>query len=105
MPSDTPTLLEWSEENLSKAISDLYKDAESDPALHGRLLSDPFGALSSRINIPEEYRGGTFAREKNLKTILLYVPASGVKSEAMPEGTAEEQQADYEITCTTITQW
>ena len=107
MPENTPSERpEWNEENLTKAIADLYREAETDEALHQRLMAEPFETLKSRINVPEEYRGGIFAREKGKKTMALYVPPFGAGGQALPEGTTEaEPQTDYEILCTVYPPW
>ena len=106
MPDEPAEKLEWNEENLSRVVSDLYKEAETDQALHDQLLADPFAVLNTRINVPDDYRGGVFSREKNKKATILYVPDYGVAREALPEGTREaEPPPDYEILCTVPTQW
>lgn len=107
MPENNPSELpEWNEENLTKAISDLYREAQTDEALHRRLMTTPFEVLNSRINVPEEYRGGIFVREKGKKTMALYVPPFGAQNDALPEGTTEaEPQTDYEILCTMHPPW
>ncbi len=107
MPEITPSeRLEWNEENLTKVIADLYREVETDEALHKRLMSHPFEVLSSRIDVSEEYRGGIFTREKGKKTMALYVPPFGTPSGVLPEGTAEsEPQDNYEILCTIRPPW
>ncbi len=97
---------EWNEENVTKVIADLYREAETDEDLHKRLMTHPFEVLSSRIDVPEGFRGGIFAREKGKKTMALYVPPFGTHNEVLPEGTAEaESQSNYEILCTVHPPW
>ena len=106
MPDNPAELLEWNEENLSKVTTDLYKEAETDQALRDQLMANPFQVLSSRINVPEGYSGGIFAREKGQPTMMLYVPSFGATRAVLPEGTTEaEPPPDYEIVCTMGTLW
>ena len=107
MPNNSPSdRLEWNEENLSKVIADLYAEAETDQALHDQLLADPFEVLDGRIIVPDDYRGGIFARERNKKTLALYVPETGRTRASLPEGTTDAvPQLDYEILCTLPTEW
>lgn len=107
MPENIPSELpDWGEENVTKVIADLYREAQADEALHKRLMSHPFEVLNSRINVPEEFRGGIFARERGKETMALYVPAFGAQSETLPEGTtADEPQTDYDILCTVHPPW
>ena len=106
MPDESPEKLEWNEENFAKVTSDLYKEVETNHTLRGQLMANPFAALSSRIAVPESYRGGVFAREKGQQTLMLYVPAPGASRVALPEGTSDAQSApDYEILCTVGTLW
>ena len=107
MPLDTPgELPEWNEENLDLVVSVLYREVETDQALHRRLMSNPFEVLSERIKVPEDFAGGIFTVEKGRQSMALYVPAFGTQSEALPEGTTEaEPQGDYDILCTTKPPW
>ncbi len=108
MPTNDPiNQLDWNEENLQRTVSDLYREAESDEGLRQRLLADPFGVLSSRIAIPESYRGGILLTEKGRDSIVLYVPAPTPQSSAtLPEGTSEVSPAkDYQILCTFDPEW
>ena len=106
MPDAPSEPLEWNEENLTKVVADLYREAETNQELHGQLLANPFETLSSRIRVPDDYRGGIFAREKNLNVLMLHVPSYGATTEALPAGTTQaEPQQDFEILCTVYTQW
>ena len=98
--------LDWNEENLTTVLADLYQAAEADEGLYQRLLSSPFDVLNERIEVPEAYRGGIFAREKGMKVMMLYPPARDVTRQALPEGTTEaEPQKDFDPICTEITIW
>lgn len=100
MPNQSD-LLEWNEENFARVVGDLFREAETDASLHQRLLTEPFEVFSTRIAIPEEYRGGFFAREKGRKALIIYVPSRERTAEALPEGTTDaESQSSYEILCT-----
>lgn len=105
--SDAPSeRLEWNEENFAQVVADLYREAETDQALHERLLANPYEVLSGRITVPESYRGGMFAREKGQDIMMLYVPAFGVARAALPEGTSDsEAKPDFEPICTVETLW
>ena len=98
--------LEWNEENLSTALTELYREIESNETLRRQFLTDPFTVLSGLIAVPEEYRGGLFAREKGKKVMMLYPPAIGATREVLPTGTTQaEVQPDYDPICTVITIW
>jgi len=108
MPTnDSPELLEWNEANLEQVTSELYRQIETDEALRGRLMNEPFEVLRSRIAIPESYRGGVFLSEKGHDTMMLYVPPRGATaSEALPEGTSEASpQPGYQLLCTPDEPW
>ena len=106
MPDAPSNLLEWNEENFASVVSAIYRDAETDQSLHDKLMSDPFAVLSTRINVPEDCRGGIFARTRNQQMIVLFVPSYGVARAEMPQGTTEaEEQPDFEVVCTTSTIW
>lgn len=108
MPTNNPTnQLEWSDENLERVISDLYREIESDEELRQRLLTEPFDVLSSKIAIPESYRGGILLAPKGQDTMVLYVPAVDARRpDAVVEGTTEEMpQKDYQVLCTEIPPW
>ncbi len=103
MPSER---LEWNEENFKAVLADLYREIETDESLRQRMLADPFAVLSERLLVPETYRGGIFAREKGLQTLMLYLPAPGTTRRANPEGTTEiEPQEDYDPLCTAWPIW
>ena len=108
MPTNNPTnQLNWNEENLQRTVSDLYREVETDEGLRQRLLADPFEVLSSRIAIPESYRGGILLTEKSRDSMVLYVPAFGAQSSvALPEGTSEASTPkEYQILCTLDPEW
>ncbi len=108
MPTDNPTNpLDWNEENLERVVTDLYREIETDDGLRQRLLTDPFDALSSRIAIPESYRGGILLTPKGQDTMVLYVPAVNAgRTEAAVEGTSEETpQKTYQMLCTELPLW
>ena len=103
MPDADPAeRLEWNEENFSKVVADLYREAQSDQTLHSRLMTDPYQTLNSRIQVPEEFQGGVFAKSRSKPGITLHVPEYGETiGEALPEGTSEtEPKPLYEVTCT-----
>ena len=107
MPNDPSVRLEWNEENFSRVLSNIYREAETNAVLRSQLLANPFEILTSRIDVPETYEDGIFAREKAKPIIMLYVPpASGSAGEAMPQGTSDAvPQPDYAPICTTATIW
>ena len=108
MPTNNPTnQLNWNEENLQRVVSDLYNEVQTDDGLRQRLLADPFEVLSSRIAIPESYRGGILLTEKGRDSMVLYVPAPATQSSvALPEGTSEASPSkDYQILCTFDPEW
>ena len=108
MPDNNPQELpEWNEANLEQVISNLYREIETDQGLRQRLMNEPFEALSSRIAIPESYRGGIFLSEKGRDAMMLYVPAAGAATtEALAEGTSEESpQKNYQVLCTPWIPW
>ena len=88
---DAPSsaLPEWNEENLTAVLGEIFQQMESDPSLLQQLLGDPFELLSTRIAIPDEYRGGIFARENGKKSLLIHVPTSRVAARELPEGTID----------------
>ena len=107
MPNpDSPERVEWNEENLSKVVAQLYREAESNEALHRQLMNDPYSVLNRRIEVPEGYQGGIFARERSQRAMVMYVPAYGAAREELPEGTtAIDQPPDYDIVCTVRPPW
>ena len=106
MPNDPAQRLEWNEENFSKVIADLYREAASDPNLHRELLANPYELVNQRIIVPENYQGGILAREMNRDLIMLYVPPYEAAQETLPEGTTQAQpRPDYEPICTVFTEW
>ncbi len=108
MPTNNITNpLDWNEENLERVVTDLYREIESNEGLRQRLLADPFEVLSSRIAIPESYRGGILLTPKGQDTMVFYVPpANAGRTEAAVEGTAEETpQKSYQMLCTVGTSW
>ncbi len=106
MPDAPPERLEWNEENLSQVVTGLYRQAETDQELHAQLMANPYDVLNTRIVVPPECAGGIFAREKNQKTLMLFVPPHGAAQRTLPAGTSEaEAPRDYELLCTTDTLW
>ena len=107
MPTNVPsTLPEWSEENLDSVLANIFREMESDDALRSQLMADPFGALCTRIQVPEEYRGGIFAKDKNRKGLMIYIPERGAERQALPAGTAEaETQPTFQVLCTSDPVW
>ncbi len=108
MPTNNPiNQLDWNEENLQRTVSDLYNALQTDDGLRQRLLADPFGVLSSRIAIPESYRGSILLTEKGRDSMVLYVPGSNARSSAvLPEGTSEASTPkDYQVLCTLDPVW
>ena len=108
MPTNNLTNpLDWNEENMERVVSDLYRETESDESLRQRLLTEPFEVLSSRIAIPESYRGGILLAQKGQDTMVLYVPATNAEhTEVAAEGTSEETpQKSYQMLCTVDPQW
>lgn len=90
MPDESSSdLLQWNEENLSMVLGEIFRQSEADPSVRRQLLDDPFELLKTRIAIPEDYRGGLFARENGKKSLLIHVPTSAVSARALPEGTVD----------------
>lgn len=106
MPDESPALLDWNEDNLSNVLSELYQEVASNEDLRRELMANPFEVLRRRVNVPESYRGGIFVREKNQRAMVLHIPVSegSASRESLPEGTVADSP-DYEIVCTTITEW
>ena len=106
MPTNNPTnQLDWSEENMERVVSNLYREIEKDQGLRQRLLTDPFQVLSSRIAIPESYRGGILSAPKGRDTMVLYVPDENVGHTVAAGTTEETPQKSYQMLCTDGPTW
>jgi hypothetical protein len=99
--SDKP---EWSAENLTQVLSDLYEKAVSDRELRDRLMSDPQAVLEGLIEIPDEYRGKIVAQDRTAKILVLNVPPFDGATESIEGTSAAGTIPDYLI-CTTDTEW
>ena len=92
MPDPLPV---WDESNACKVISDLYTAAIRDPALHERLMNNPYEVLSERIQIPPEYQKNFLAKPEGTRGMILTVPKF-VGSDAP----TDQAQAQFTIVCT-----
>ena len=103
MPTeDNIEQLEWSEENLSRVISEIYAKAVSDKTFHDELMADPYAVLNARIKVPDEYTGRVFAREAKKRMLILNVPPYVEQGESR---TTALPEADYQIICTIFPPW
>jgi hypothetical protein len=100
---ESPEQVDWSEENLSKVISDIYARAATDPAYYNQLMAQPYDVLNQKIKVPDHYKGHVYAKPKNSGAFIMHLPVSPPPDAAT--GSSEIPPAEYQIICTSVPPW
>jgi hypothetical protein len=104
MPNENATeQLDWSEENLSRVVSEIYARAATDRGFYDQLMAQPYDVLNEKIKVPDHYKGHVYAKPKSSGAFIMHIPfaAPGDVSPA----TSEIPPADYQILCTPFPPW
>ncbi len=105
MPDNEPDeKLDWSADNLTSVLNELYARAQVDRDFRDHLMADPDNVVGDLIEIPDEYRGKIIAQNRTAKILVLNVPDYGETGAAVEGTSAIDTVPDYLI-CTADTEW